>query len=685
MLHARRDADDAAPRTIVAGFHVVADGIAVRPESSRQCLVDDRHERRVAGVGLLEEPPSAQRRPDGGKVVGRHSSHARNQPRLPLLRLAALDCEDLLVVALAERRLRGQADCLDSRQAAHAVGELRVKLASSVPVLIVCQADGLQRHAADEHVLRPEARIDAQQLIEAAQQQAGANQKHDRQRELRDDERVGEPAARGRPRRAPAVLDGVLQVDARAAQCRRDAEEYDRHERHDDRERKHRRIERDGLQVVEAFHGHATKYTSAPRAEHQTNDRARQPEQQALDEQLPNDAPRARAEAAPQRDFPDSRAGAREQQVGDVGARDEKDHAHRGEHHEQRALDVADELARERRGQDDRRGWLGRIGIAHGLPLSLAPEVVVDPGNLPRGTLGRLPRRKAPERRVAPATERLRLDPDRHPQLSVIRKVESRRHDPHDGDGLAVERDALADDVRGAAEPPPPEAVAKDHDLVPAAPFFFSEKGAAVHGHPAEQREEVGGDDRTIQPLRLTNPRQREAGPAVARDRTERSTPRTHVHEEGIGIVDDRKPHLGGGSPEADDAIGIVEWQGTEDGRVDDAEDGDVGADANRQGEQGDRRERGTSSQGSDAVAHVVPESKEPAVDGRLPERRRARDRRTLERSERPPEDVRRRQLLERDAASLHGRDTRFQELAVAIVEVLGQFLDDVVHAGGIG
>ena len=267
----------------------------------------------------------------------------------------------------------------------------------------------------------------------------------------------------------------------------------------------------------------------------------------------------------------------------------------------------------------------------------------------------------------------------------MVRKVEARRHDSDHSDGLAVESNAPAHDVGGTAEPPPPETIAQDRDFVAAGPLFFREKGAAPRGHPAEQLEEVGGDDRALQPFRLTTPRQREAVCRIPCDGTERATPRTHVHEEGIRIVDDRKAHLGRRSPEADDSVGIVERQGIEERRVDDAEDGDVGADANRQGEQRNCREGGTPPQSPHAIAHVVPDSKEPALGGRLPERRRVLHGRTFERSERSPEDVRRRQLVERGPPRLIVRDAGFQEFGVAIVEMLRQFLDDVVDVGRVG
>ena len=303
-------------------------------------------------------------------------------------RLPPLDDEDLLVVARAERRSRGQAYGLNAWKATDAVGELRVEQAGSTLILLARQPDEGERHAADERVLRTEARIHLQQLTQAAKQQPGANQEHDRQRELRDDERVSELAAPSGACRSPAVLDRVLQLDPRTAKRGRDAEEHDGHERHDEGEREHRRVERHGLQVVEALHGYSADDARAPRRDYQADCRSREPEQQALDEQLSHDSPRAGAEAAPHGDLAAPGAGTHEQEVGDVGTRDQEDHGDRSEQHEQWGFDVADELARQRRRQHDRRGRVGRVGVARRLTLAFAPKVVVDPGNLPRGAVG---------------------------------------------------------------------------------------------------------------------------------------------------------------------------------------------------------------------------------------------------------------------------------------------------------
>ena len=129
MLHARDDADDRAPGPGVAEAQLLADGVAVRPEPARQGLVHDDDERGVRPIAGLEQAATAEPRADGLEVARRHRADARHQLRLVRSGLAALDDEDLLGLAVAERRRRREADAPHARQRGHA----RRRAASRTP------------------------------------------------------------------------------------------------------------------------------------------------------------------------------------------------------------------------------------------------------------------------------------------------------------------------------------------------------------------------------------------------------------------------------------------------------------------------------------------------------------------------------------------------------------------------
>ena len=179
---------------------------------------------------------------------------------------------------------------------------------------------------------------------------------------------------------------------------------------------------------------------------------ARDGEKDAFRQELPQQARSARAEGRPDGDLARAAARPREQEVGDVGAGDGEDEANGAEQYEQRRSHAGDEafgqgndldspalillriLARERRLHGRELGL--RVGRCR--PALQAPDdpQVVAPAPLAQVGEHRVVRQRQPE-----------LDPRR-----LGRRLESRRHDADDHDGLLVEKDRLADDRRIGAQ-----------------------------------------------------------------------------------------------------------------------------------------------------------------------------------------------------------------------------------------
>ena len=156
------------------------------------------------------------------------------------------------------------------------------------------------------------------------------------------------PAAR-RPTRDPPAAIARRGVRARQVQRRRQPERRARRSRNAER--------RDKRRAVDAELRHARQQAAAAeidreleeprrvdrrqaldqphRAERDGDaaDAAGQREHDALGEQLADDAPTAGADRQPHADLALARGAAREQQVGDVGARDQQDDEHRGGEH----------------------------------------------------------------------------------------------------------------------------------------------------------------------------------------------------------------------------------------------------------------------------------------------------------------------------------------------------------------
>ena len=128
-------------------------------------------------------------------------------------------------------------------------------------------------------------------------------------------------------------------------------------------------------------------------------------------------------------------------------------------------------------------------------------------------------------------------------------------------------------------------------------------------------------------------------GLAAAGDRHGAAVPEPDVLEDApLFAIDEvvRRRHVQVGDadarrrvPHADEPVGIVERQRLEEHAADDAEDGGVGADAERQGEDGDQREHRRAKQAADNApgcgSHVVLRRRLPGSDlDRLPGQRSA-------------------------------------------------------------
>ena len=197
-----------------------------------------------------------------------------------------------------------------------------------------------------------------------------------------------------RPRsRAPAFLEDFVDVGLRHVQRRREAEddagaEADRRE-----ESKHPRVEGelDPIRLADVRDRRVEQADAddrQPEAEHAADDR----QQQAFDQQLPHDAPTGRSQRDADRDFARAVGRSREEQVGDVCARDQQHEADRAHQRQEDQLDLAAVVALVER--HHRRGdvFVGRREIVRE-PRgdgAAAPPAPVRPSR--RAQAGRRPR-----------------------------------------------------------------------------------------------------------------------------------------------------------------------------------------------------------------------------------------------------------------------------------------------------
>jgi hypothetical protein len=124
------------------------------------------------------------------------------------------------------------------------------------------------------------------QAAEALHHQPRAGEQHERERDLRHHERAPQPPA---PRALPAgtlaaLLQSVVEVQARRFERRGDAEDDAGQERDGQRPAEHREVDADALEAHEVLRADGDERPDAPPRDEQAEEAAEQREQQALRE-----------------------------------------------------------------------------------------------------------------------------------------------------------------------------------------------------------------------------------------------------------------------------------------------------------------------------------------------------------------------------------------------------------------
>ena len=240
---------------------------------------------------------------------------------------------------------RQEADAAGRDDAGH-VGQVPNQLLEEAhPRRVLAVGRARQRDLHRQYLVRAEPRIDRQQALEAADEQAGAREQDDGQRDLDDHQRRAQAAA-PRAAAAHAVLQRVVEIGPRRRHRRCEAEEHGRGERDEHREGQDPAVERRRLEPWngELLGGRREQRLKTPGRDEHAAGRAGPRERDALDEQLPHEPETAGAERRPHRQLALPRRRARQEQVGDVGAGDEQHEADRAGQRAERRPHGADQL-----------------------------------------------------------------------------------------------------------------------------------------------------------------------------------------------------------------------------------------------------------------------------------------------------------------------------------------------------
>ena len=220
-------------------------------------------------------------------------------------------------------------------------------------------------------------------------------------------------------------------------------------------------------------------------------------QQQALGQHLPEKTPDAGAERGADGEFPFPGRSAREQQIRNVDAADQKNQRHRGEHQLEAVARTTGDLILKRNHRREEIDFLRCLAgqtrlrrVQFGQRLSLG-SARPQPGDarkieIAQGVqLVRSHRKRLPQLRP--------VGGDGHPvELADLRKVEVGGEYSDDFVRLPIEQDLAPDDAWVGGKSAFPELVAQHDDAVAPGLVLFLEERAAQLGVRSEHREKGG-------------------------------------------------------------------------------------------------------------------------------------------------------------------------------------------------
>ncbi len=348
-----------------------------------------------------------------------------------------------------------------------------------------------KRHLEDQDISWIESRIDTKQTRDTDQHDARAGEHDQRQRNLRRDESVPQPAPAIAGEPARALPQCRVQAAAIRRERRCEAEEQSAPERDDGCERQHRGVDADPIDrpeghIADVARQQRQQRAHAPVRQQQPGRAAGACEHQAFGEQLPDEASAASAHRRADRQLARAGRRARQQQVGDVRARDQQDEADDAQHRDERRSQA-------RRAElDHRHDADGLAAVLVGIRLGQRAADRVHVALCLR------------ERHVAPDSpdrdERIRSailiasrPAGRYPELTFDPVLESKRlgHDADDHSSGGVDGNRPADDRRVARIAALPQPVTEHDHAIGARLLFFLQKRSPEEGRHAEHREEA--------------------------------------------------------------------------------------------------------------------------------------------------------------------------------------------------
>ena len=412
---------------------MASDDRLVLIEPVDELLVDDRNAFAARAIRVGQITPGAHMQPQRLKIARRDVGDVRDRRAFNVR--AAIERPDTEIEQARVRQAERHACRLDPRNRADARERVREQ---SIDLRGLFVPRILQRDRRRHDVRRIESRTQGVQMNEGPHQETRADEQYDAHRHFTDDEQLPGPSTRPAGDAACAGFGKRgLHVDAARMERRHQAEDDAGSQRTHDRCDENPRVERD--RVVERQHIRRERPHTVENqpAEPKAEKSAGQGQHGTLDQQLPNHRWAAAAEGHARRNLPRAHAGPREQETGDVDARDQQHETDRSPQHQERLTHIGRLLLLLRQQRTD-DGGVGRGLSFRGLGAKLRDL-----------RIGLRPRHARADARqhliVAAAAFAASGRPKRRPQIHLA-SHESGGHDADDRVLLSAQHDGTAHD-----------------------------------------------------------------------------------------------------------------------------------------------------------------------------------------------------------------------------------------------
>ena len=581
VLHVADDADDFDERVVRReAAELAADGAPAGPVFVREGLAHDGDVRRVGAVAFVDQAAVEQRNADRRKVVRRNATEVEQDDV----------AREFAAGQLREKTAapRGVADGQGRR---HAVVEERgfqreifFERADELGALLVCAIGQLGKlQAEDDAMLRGEAEVHAAEFPKSEPGQRGAGEDEHGYGSLQHDH-VLLPAERGGAE-AGAARFAAQRLDERCAaglQRRERAGDQAGAEDEHGGERERFAVE-PGVRDEGGERGIRVELLQKRQREPGEQDAERAAdgdEREALHEKLAHELPAGRAEREADGGFALALGGPRHEQRREVADRKDEQHGGASLHEEQRGVGAGEQRLAQRL-HAPAPVLVGGVGFdgADGEVFQL--EV--------GGVDGEAGREARVEEKLATAVARgpqLRGQVERQPHIGLLRLAEDRREHADDRVRRAVEAQRAAEDVGRSAERAAPQRIADDGDGRGVGALLFFREYAAEHGRHAHEREEIRRDARARQAARVGVLLPVDVGGLHAGDFFPEVCRVAQELVVGISVVEIDAAAAGQDfrGPDEHDAVGLGHAEAAEEKRLEDGEDGGVGAEGERHG-----------------------------------------------------------------------------------------------------